>query len=69
MGDFCGLLPGEPREEGGLVEGFGDGSGPAGSETAVLKRSETLIKDETSADVGNSCTYCVVFYIFLQRSE
>lgn len=27
-GDLGGLLPGDPREEGGLVEGFGDGSGP-----------------------------------------
>lgn len=29
-GDLGGLLPGEPREDGGLVEGFGEGSGPAG---------------------------------------
>ena len=27
-GDLGGLLPGEPREEGGLVEGVGEGSGP-----------------------------------------
>ena len=27
-GDLGGLLPGEPREEGGLVEGLGEGSGP-----------------------------------------
>lgn len=29
-GDLGGLLPGEPKEDGGLVEGFGEGSGPAG---------------------------------------
>lgn len=28
-GDLGGFLPGEPREVGGLVESFGDGSGPA----------------------------------------
>lgn len=28
-GDLGGFLPGEPRVEGGLVEGFGEGSGPA----------------------------------------
>ena len=27
-GDLGGLLPGEPSDEGGLVEGFGEGSGP-----------------------------------------
>lgn len=30
-GDLGGLLPGEPREDGGLVEGFGEGSGPVGT--------------------------------------
>lgn len=30
-GDLGGLLPGEPRDDGGLVEGFGEGSGPGGT--------------------------------------
>lgn len=27
-GDLGGRRPGDPSEDGGLVEGFGDGSGP-----------------------------------------
>lgn len=36
-GDLGGFLPGEPRVEGGLVEGFGEGSGPAETRSTKLK--------------------------------
>ncbi|PWA18486.1 hypothetical protein CCH79_00009953 [Gambusia affinis] len=41
-GDFCSLRPGEPREEGGLVGGLGEGSGPAGTHNTN--------KEETNPD-------------------
>ena len=43
-GDFGGFLPGEPREEGGLVEGFGEGSGP------VEMRDDRKPRDESNVE-------------------
>lgn len=39
-GDLGGLRPGDPREDGGLVEGFGEGSGP--NSMAKQKKIEHL---------------------------
>lgn len=49
-GDLGGFLPGEPREEGGLVEGFGEGSGPVAMQDSTVrdepKRRKTALQNK-----------------------
>lgn len=53
-GDLGGLLPGVNREEGGLVEGFGECSGPAGMTSRTTdylkKRAEIKLQLNTNSE-------------------